>query len=162
MLQHSLDASWLAKCCIFPRGTNGFPRCSTFFLASTVMALWMDPMDGWMATLSLQQRWFKSIYQVVRNVQKADLNRVVWWNLQSENSHLWDFPFHNSIYDLFTVYKTWYFMVLLIKRRGLEKNIKYTRMVVMLAQYFFSILNSWQFLFLGITKPLAFFKCFSI
>ena len=92
MLQHSLDASWLAKCCIFPRGTNGFPRCSTFFLASTVMALWMDPMDGWMATLSLQQRWFKSIYQVVRNVQKADLNRVVWWNFYSGNSQLWDFP----------------------------------------------------------------------
>ena len=40
------DASWLAKCCIFPGGSNEFPRCSTFFLASTVMALcsngWMD------------------------------------------------------------------------------------------------------------------------
>ena len=34
-----------------------------------------------------------------------------------------EYTFHNSTYDFFTSHETSDFMILLIKRRGLEKNI---------------------------------------
>ena len=43
----------------------------------------------------------------------------------------------NSTYDFFTFHETSDFMILLIKRRGLEKNIVYLNVVVVLTQYFF-------------------------
>ena len=67
--------------------------------------------------------------------------------------------FHNYTYDLFTFHEMSAFIIFLTKSWGLEKNISYGVCFGFLAQYFFLILNSWQFLFLGLTKPLAFFAC---
>ena len=62
--------------------------------------------------------------------------------------------FHNSTYDFFTSYETWYFIVYLTKSWGLEKNIElcclFWFVIGLLEQYFFSILNSWSFLTLAV------------
>ena len=80
-----------------------------------------------------------------------------WMHSLSTRSRLWRlvhfllhfcayWSFHNSTYDFFSSHETSDFMILLIKRRGLEKNIVYLNVVVVLTQYFFSILNSCSFL----------------
>ena len=73
--------------------------------------------------------------------------------------------FHNYTYDLFTFHETSAFIIFLTKSWGLEKNISYGVCFGFLAQYFFLILNSWSNhaeRSFKITKPLTFFKCFSI